>query len=269
MDKDELLKMTDNPDLIPGIYNYCDRWCERCSRTSRCLLFQTEKKRERSGEPSSGTGECDDDFWEAIRESFSLARQMLEEFAEEEGIDLDEAMEDEEVRAAVERSDRRQEAARLHPCFAAAEKYYGLVNGWFSEAEDLWNEKLEELLSSARLELPGRDPEKEARELSDLAEVIRWYQYFISAKVLRALSGKAEEAAGEWDEDWPSDADGSAKIALIAIDRSIGAWNALLSGFPESQDDILEILVLLDRLRRNLEAVMPRARSFIRPGFDE
>ena len=97
MDKDELLKMTDNPDLIPGIYNYCDRWCERCSRTSRCLLFQTEKKREREREALSGSAESNDDFWEAIRESFSLARQMLEEFAEEEGIDLDAAMEDEEV----------------------------------------------------------------------------------------------------------------------------------------------------------------------------
>ncbi|MCB0550950.1 MAG: hypothetical protein KDD19_25495 [Phaeodactylibacter sp.] len=29
---------------IPGIYNYCDRWCERCSFTSRCLLYAQEQE---------------------------------------------------------------------------------------------------------------------------------------------------------------------------------------------------------------------------------
>ena len=29
---------------IPGIYNYCDRWCERCKFTSQCLLFTNESK---------------------------------------------------------------------------------------------------------------------------------------------------------------------------------------------------------------------------------
>jgi len=44
MDKEELKNMANNPDFIPGIYNYCDRWCERCAYTSKCFLFATEKK---------------------------------------------------------------------------------------------------------------------------------------------------------------------------------------------------------------------------------
>lgn len=39
MDKKRLLEMAENPDFIPGIYNYCDRWCERCAFTSRCLTY--------------------------------------------------------------------------------------------------------------------------------------------------------------------------------------------------------------------------------------
>ena len=31
---------------ISGIYNYCDRWCEKCSYTNRCLLFKQEAERE-------------------------------------------------------------------------------------------------------------------------------------------------------------------------------------------------------------------------------
>jgi len=31
---------------ISGIYNYCDRWCEKCLYTNRCLLFKQEAERE-------------------------------------------------------------------------------------------------------------------------------------------------------------------------------------------------------------------------------
>ena len=27
---------------IAGIFNYCDRWCERCSFTSRCSIYEDE-----------------------------------------------------------------------------------------------------------------------------------------------------------------------------------------------------------------------------------
>jgi len=37
MNKEELLSKAKDPKYIPGIYNYCDRWCERCRFTSRCL----------------------------------------------------------------------------------------------------------------------------------------------------------------------------------------------------------------------------------------
>jgi len=26
--------------MIPGIYNYCDRWCERCAFSRRCRVFR-------------------------------------------------------------------------------------------------------------------------------------------------------------------------------------------------------------------------------------
>lgn len=26
--------------FIPGIHNYCDRWCERCYFTSRCRVYE-------------------------------------------------------------------------------------------------------------------------------------------------------------------------------------------------------------------------------------
>ncbi|MDY6990017.1 MAG: hypothetical protein SWQ30_18400 [Thermodesulfobacteriota bacterium] len=37
MKKKELLKLAEDNRFISGIYNYCDRWCERCACTSRCM----------------------------------------------------------------------------------------------------------------------------------------------------------------------------------------------------------------------------------------
>lgn len=35
--KDRTLKLVKEGNFIEGIYNYCDRWCEKCSFTARCL----------------------------------------------------------------------------------------------------------------------------------------------------------------------------------------------------------------------------------------
>jgi hypothetical protein len=70
-------------------------------------------------------------------------------------------------------------------------------------------------------------------------------------------------------KDIPSDADGSAKIALIGIDRSIAAWAVILKSMPEQEKEILDFLVQLERLRRQAEQTFPKARAFVRPGFDD
>jgi hypothetical protein len=65
------------------------------------------------------------------------------------------------------------------------------------------------------------------------------------------------------------DSDGSAKIALIAIDRSLSAWRLMQNALPEKTESIVPMLIELEKLRRGIEQIFPRARDFIRPGFDE
>ena len=104
-------------------------------------------------------------------------------------------------------------------------------------------------------------------DLEETIEVIRWYQYFISAKVIRAVRGQVEEEEEEYDE-FPRDSDGSAKIALIAIDRSIGAWAVIRQYITDGVEGVIDVIALLDSMRQAVEKAFPRARSFIRPGFD-
>jgi hypothetical protein len=39
MDKEKIKTFARDELFISGIYNYCDRWCERCPQTSRCLNY--------------------------------------------------------------------------------------------------------------------------------------------------------------------------------------------------------------------------------------
>ena len=79
---------------------------------------------------------------------------------------------------------------------------------------------------------------------------------------------KSEDLISD-DSDFPNDSDGSAKVALIGVDRSILAWSALSSYFSDNKKEIINIIVLLENLRKRIELKFPNARDFKRPGFDD
>ena len=85
---------------------------------------------------------------------------------------------------------------------------------------------------------------------------------------MRAVRGNIEEKEERCDE-FASDSDGSAKVALIAIDRSIAAWAVIQHYMTDYGQEVIDIIAFLDGLRQAVEETFPNARSFIRPGFDE
>jgi len=188
---------------------------------------------------------------------------MLKEIAEQEGIDLDSLNAEE----AVEEERLNEEIAENHECARAAAVYGEMVDNWFDSAEGLFEKKENELNLKVRLAIPNANPFKEAAGLKDSVEIICWYQHLIYVKIMRAIEGDLRRVA-ETSDGLPRDSDGSAKVALIAIDRSIAAWGAMRNHFPEQEDTILDLLVHLDRLRRKIEKTFPDARAFVRPGLD-
>jgi hypothetical protein len=65
------------------------------------------------------------------------------------------------------------------------------------------------------------------------------------------------------------DMNGSAKVALISINRSLAAWSTLLKIMDEYKKPIMEIIVLLRKIKSVAENEFPKAMAFIRPGLDE
>jgi hypothetical protein len=256
MKKRDRLHPPRNPDFIAGIYNYCDRWCERCAFTARCMVFATEQ----ADNLSSGERDLKNKaFWKRLEESLKATGEMVREMARERGIELDPR----EIAVIVRERERKERRAKNHPLAQAAFNYTHRVDSWFEDEKTLLYEKEEEVKTKARLGVAG--VKEEVAGLTDVVEIIRWYQHQIYVKLMRGLDADDEDEA---ISEFPRDSDGSVKVALIAMDRSIAAWLGLNEFFPDKTDSILTMLVHLDRLRRAAEKQFPNARSFVRPGFD-
>lgn len=246
---------SDNPQFIPGISNYCDRWCERCPFTTRCQTFAMEQatRQAAGGKPSDPAT-----FWKKLENSLKLTKEMLADLAEAHGVRLDAA----ELKAIGREEQTHQPNTEQHPLAIAALHYSRMTDDWFKSGENLLRGKEEEILTQSQLGVAGVN--EEVASLTDVVEILRWYQHQIYVKIMRGLD--AGPVSGLADP--PQETDGSVKVALIAMDRSIAAWLRMKEFFPERTDSILSMLVHLDRLRRSAETEFPNARNFVRPGFD-
>jgi hypothetical protein len=228
--------------FIVGIFNYCDRWCEACPFTSRCRLFADVAETEAALDPN--------------------------------------------LKPVVEAPVLRVDAGlQTRPVEAAPPP-------WLQEMIDEMN-KVAATITAGELDVPLRASppqehvaiEERAKEYcfgvytwlqqfeyrpldpSDPCSVIGWFHTIIPAKVHRAINGLAED--GPEDRDWPPDHDGSAKVALLGIERSHAAWLDLIERGVVSDAVAAPFIAELVWLGDVLEQVFPRARAFVRPAFDE
>ena len=97
--------------------------------------------------------------------------------------------------------------------------------------------------------------------------VIARFALLVAMKINRARTVSPDDDAG--DDLWTSDQDGSAKVALIAMEQSHAAWRDLVDRGVTSHDDAQPFIADLVWLHQALEQARPNARRFVRPAFDE
>jgi hypothetical protein len=254
MRHDDLIDLADDPNLISGIYNYCDRWCERCAFSGRCLLYATEKADEDDDPASRDIN--NEAFWRKLASIYAETKDMISAWAEENGVNLSPNA----LAEVEEQIERKRAQTRSHSLAKSAEEYAFAVNEWFKGEP-----KPVEVFSDTSA--GSSENHEQDDELNDYLEVIRWYQFLIAVKLMRGISSRVEE--DEYGDEERPDSDGSAKVALIGIDRSISAWKLIGELDSENTDSIRKFLLDLEKLRLHAEREFPNARDFIRPGFDE
>lgn len=248
-------------NIIPGIHNWCDRWCEKCPFIARCAVGVKEldilEEAQKGNEP---------DFWEEIKEQFTNSIKLIDKLSKENGVDLD-AVSTEEWEELGNENEEKVQDAKKHPIVQISSEY--LKNGM-----DVLESGIIESKLNSEIEVFELGLEKEAQEsisqVKDAVDIIKWYEYFISAKCQRLTMENMDKEFE--DAEFPPEGrsyNGTAKITLLSIERSIAAWGLLLKSIPEYQDEILSELVLLQKLQRLIEIEFPEAMKFIRPGFDD
>lgn len=249
-----ILNATNKPGIIPGIHNYCDRWCSKCGFTDRCSSFSIEE------EFSKNELKNEEELWTYLSVMLETSLELLKSHAEELGIELDNPDID------IDQNYDSKQLRENPPIISDASKYSDLVQEWLDS-----NQKVLENLDTLLFEKGPQElfiEEFDDPSFTHLIEVIAYYKDFIAVKINRALMQEREKTAA-LKELALYDSNGSAKIALIAIDRSIGAWAFILKRMPSREDELLMILVMLQKLRCGLENEFPDARKFHRPGFDD
>src|SRR5262245_29183607 len=230
-----------NPDHIDLISSYCDRWCERCAFTQRCSAFTAMAAIAMCGDDEAGLelafGRAPDDNGEV-----APLPGWLEDLVEEP-ISPTEAAE------MTRRHDERRRRVEEMTMMQTAKAFMNLAHQWLDE----WQE-----------ELGKRD------DLVRDAFAIATHDFmFIRVKLHRALDGWDSRGTEDDDDDDPlqNDWNGSAKIALITIERSAEAWSLLASATGQHTPAVLA--AQLTDLRAEVERTFPDAWRFRRPGFDE
>ena len=222
--------------FIVGVFNYCDRWCERCPLTSHCRVFADHAEMEAALDP--GLKPVVD------------APPLVEEVEPPPPAWMRELVQ--EMNDACAEPPSPEEWERMRPRVpgehaaidARARDYAVRTSRWLTE-------------NDRELALTAGSPHA----------VISWFHFFVAAKINRALTVWPDE--GDEDRLLASDRDGSAKIALVAIERSHAGWLELVDRAIVPADEAHPFIADLVWLGEALERVRPNARAFVRPGFDE
>jgi hypothetical protein len=245
-------------DTIPGIYNYCDRWCERCPLSNRCLLYLQELEGEFEDDDSAAENET---FWGELENNMRENIEEIEEFISdyEDFIPPNEEELEEAMKEMEETSEKARDSRLLKLC------------GVYRETIRPWLEKTSAESLNAMIESGTDMTEKNQKMASDCLEVLSWYLFFTEAKFYRALTGKIAGEEIRFEPDYPTDSEASAKVAMIAVDRCRNAIISLWDLLPKNKDEdtLFHAISLLDKVKREALKEFPTAPLVRRPGFDD
>jgi len=249
---------------IPGIYNYCDRWCEKCASTSQCLLFSNESKIATFEILNNRLPEAE----EIMDELFETGEDDLENEFDWENYSDEEDKED----FLFRESDEDEEEMELEDDDTIEpSNFIEDLSDQYLKQSQVFIKNIDERFNffstpKESITLP------QIKKIYDSFETVSWYHAFIFVKIKRASHGKKEYLKYK-DKDLKEfskyDSDGTAKVAALSIKNSIKALTELQEYLPDYCNELIKLSSLLKRIFNELEREFPDYDKFKRPGFDD
>jgi hypothetical protein len=206
-----------------------------------------------------------------VSQTFTKAKHILIEAATKMGIDVNALTADDEAAWELKQN-KETEYINESPLIRLCKQYKQKTKAVLKD-NDLFDKKIKEILRFNEMGIhTNRESIHIAKGIKDSLEIINWYCHFICTKFMRALSGKLEyDEAGLEDKEedtFQKDSDGSAKVAMIGVNQSIGAWIKLNEIVAMPEETYIDIVLLLTQINTIAASTFPNAKNFKRPGFD-
>ena len=184
---------------IPGIYNYCDRWCERCRFTSRCFTYAPDDDADESEEPV-------DSFLEEVVDNMVMTLDVLRIKEAEGSITLDE---DRGYELKITKADQ---VLRTHELILLTREYSNKALDLLEKSPG-FREKQLRLVKEMKMGVKTKqDTLEEVGEISDCLEQAQYYVHFLYAKFHRALKLSLQHKRVQKGNMLQRECDGSAKL---------------------------------------------------------
>lgn len=254
--------------LIPGIFNYCDRWCERCNYTDRCRLFQSEAERNIRHILNDEDPNDPEIVMRDVAESLEDAMAMLESHMEIEGIsqeDLEDVEDEDEKYFIDDFDDERGEVTESgkivktpHPLTVQSDSFYKDVVDLFNKMKSFFTEDAD-------------DVEPVNNTLYEQLKVLLWYSPQICVKI-RMCVGSMHKLENEKDADEiefeKEMMNVNSRIAFTGMEKCLNSLQNIYNSQPDYHDDVLPLLSCIKTIKDEFEKEFPAVHTFKRPYFD-
>lgn len=268
----------DAEGFIPGVFNYCDRRCERCRFVRQCRVGALDV--DDVGEAEDAVAdERPEDLKERLRKLMGMPSSTEREQDGSDDDDDDDAGDHIDFDPAdlepTEEDRRREEEIHRqvneHPLTNMGLTYMDLVDEWLEPREAALTARGVMLYRQHELSMALNLRTPENQLLGAALDEVLWFKLMVHVKCQRALRGKLEDD-GRWKDlgldPLQSDWNGTAKLCKEIVGRSASAWESVLELMPGEADALVPVQELLRRLTMELDREFSDSEQFIRPGFD-
>jgi len=217
-------KNIDHSKFETGIYNYCDRWCEKCKKTKKCMVYYNEQVDKLEMQKNGLDPDDLKNVLSAVSKRLSQTMEMILSDCKKRGIDL--------TLTAKEEDDYKK---RKQKTIINNEYLYKLSQSFYKKMIE-WFESV---------------PSLDIVEYREAYQWLGWHGTIISAKIYRALSSKIESEF-EADDFLLQDSKKSALVAYRSTMISIESLKLMDTYVVDAR--ISEMIELLEIAKKRINS---------------
>ncbi len=251
-----LKKIDYNEDkIIQNIYMFCDLWCERCEKKEFCKLYllETVFKKRRKKKQLKGMQDFVEDVVDFIK---NVIRKDFPTTDDEFALIENNSVYSQKINA---------EDIEL-TFIDTADKYVLEVVDFVAKLEKFFQEQEQEIYRKIDLdvEISVEKLETDFNNLVEAVDILANYNNMISLKIDHFNSIIKYDTQKRIYE-----LHGTAKLFLVTIQKCYNSFMVIYNMFPVLMDDMISSLALIQKITREINEILPSAKSFLRPGFED